>query len=339
MRHCGFHECPSAVSPALPGVRPRVRGRRDRPGTGRGHHPGPPVRAAAPGRLVVRGRAERPGRPAARGGPRVRAAEPGAAARRADHRLRAADGGGLRTPPGGCGGLARCGAGHGGTCRLAGPDRWGRGRGPSAGGRGAGPAAHRHRVRGGRAVPGGAPDAPAGAAQRASGGGGRYGLRHGLGVHQVGGRGLRTGRAGLAVARSGGDRRPGVLRPAALAGGLPGCGPDRAAGHGDRGQPGGSGGGRHLPVRRGLPLRGGGHGGGTGQRPAGGGRPDPAHGRAAARAGVRCRRRDRGGTSAGRCRSRSRGTCASRSGGAVRWCCRWSRNGRSAGRPTPAARP
>lgn len=63
------------------------------------------------------------------------------------------------------------------------------------------------------------------------------------------------------------------------------------------------------------------------------------NGRAAARTGVRCRRRGRGGTSAGRCRSRSRGTCGSRSGGAVRWCCRWNRNARSADLRTPAARP
>lgn len=338
--HCGIHECPSAVGPALPGVRRGVRGRRDRPGTGRGEHARPPVRAAAPRRLVVRGRAQRPGRPAARGGPRVRPAEPGAAAGRADHRLRAADGGRLRAPPGGRCRMARRAAGHGGPGRTAGPD--GRGRGPAAGRRETEPAADRHRRRGDRVVRGGAPDAPAGVAQRAAGGRGRHGLRHGLRVHQIGGRVHRksgAGRARRTVARPGGDRRPGVRRTTALAGGLPGCGADRTAGHGDRGQPGGRGGRRHLAVRRGLPVRVGGHGGGTGQRRTGGGRPDPAHGRAAARTGVRCRRRGRGGTSAGRCRSRSRGTCGSRSGGAVRWCCRWNRNARSADLRTPAARP
>lgn len=55
---------------------------------------------------------------------------------------------------------------------------------------------------------------------------------------------------------------------AAVAGGLPGRRPDRAAGHGDRGQPGGGGDGRHHAVRRGLPVRGGGRDGGRGQRRA-----------------------------------------------------------------------
>lgn len=296
MGHCGNHECPCAVGPALPGVRPRVRGRRDRPGAGGGEHPRPAVRAAAPGRLVVCGRAERPGRPAARGGPRVRPAEPGPAARRADHRVRPADGGPLRAPPGGCRGLARRGDRHGGAGRAAGADRWGGCRGPAAVGRGAEPAADRDRGRGGRAGPGGAPDAPgapAGAAQRAAGGRGRYGLRHGLRLHEVGGRGrrglrLRPGPDRLDVARSGGDRRAGRGRAAALPGRLPGRGAGRAAGHADRGQSGGRGGGRHLAVRRGLPVRAGGHGGGPGQRRAGGGRPGPARGRAAARTGVRC---------------------------------------------------
>ncbi|EFL18876.1 predicted protein [Streptomyces sp. C] len=134
----------------------------------------------------------------------------------------------------------------------------------------------------------------------------------------------------------------GVRRAAAVAGGLSGGGADRAAGHRDRGQPGGRGGGRGLAVRRRFPVRDRRGGGGADERRPGGGRPDPAHGRAAARAGVRSlrfRRPCSGGTSGGRCRSRSRGRCASRSAGGGRWSCRSSRSGRCAGRRRPAGRP
>ncbi len=338
MRHCGQHECPRAVGPALPGVRARVRRGRDRPGTGRGDDAGPPVRAAAPGGLVGGGRAERSRRPAARGGAGLWSAEPGPAARCADHRLRPAAGGVLRRPPVRPGRLAWCGAGDRGAGRAAGADGRRPGR-AEPGGLRAVPAAGRDRGRGGRAVPGRAPDAPAGAAQRAARRGGGPVLRDGLGVHQIGGGRLRHGFPGRPGARPRGHRAAGGGRAAAVAGGLPGRRAHRAAGHRHRGQPGGRRGGRHLPLRGGFPVRGRGHGGGAGQRRARGVRTGPAHRRTRAHPRVRWRPRGRGGTSAGRCRSRSRAPCASRSAGGGRWCCQWIRSARSAGPPPPAARP
>lgn len=354
----------------MPGVRRGVCGRSDRPGAGRVRYDGPAVRAGAPARLVRRDRAERPRRPAARGGAGLRAAEPGAAARCPHHRLRAPDGSCFRTTPGRSGRLARGRPGHGRAGGPAGPDGRGRAGRAVPVGRGAEPAPDGDRRPGVRTVPGRAPGAAGHRAQRAAGhrGGGR--LRDGLGVHEVGGGELRPGRAGHAVAGADRDRRAGRHRTAAVAGGLPRRRADRAAGHRDGGQSGGRGGGRHRTVRRGLPLRDGRRRRGAGERGGGGDRARPAHRRAPGRAWARTvgtgaghgsgrgpgpdsgfrrgpgsgpvlrwRLRGPAGTSAGRCRCRSRGPCASRSAGAARSSCRSSRSGRSAARRRPPSRP
>lgn len=86
-----------------------------------------------------------------------------------------------------------------------------------------------------------------------------------------------SGDAGAGICGAAGDRRVRGRRAAPVPDRVPGCRADRAAGHGDRGEPGDSRGRRHHHVRRGVPARYGGHRARAGVRGGRRGRADPAH--------------------------------------------------------------
>ncbi|CUM36709.1 hypothetical protein BN2537_2383 [Streptomyces venezuelae] len=274
-RDRGRYEPTPAVRAPVPGLGGRLRCRRDRAGAGRGLRLRSALRAAAqPGVVGVRP-AQRSRRDPARGRARLRSAQPGPAAGRPHDRLRAAHGGPLRRPPGRAAGLAGRPHGHGRPRRPAEPHE--RLRRAVARRRGAVDARGGHDRRGGRPLHGGPPGGPVRAAQRDPRRRGRCLVRHGLGLHQVRGRGMdlrRPARRVDGAARALGTRRD---RAAPLAGLVPGRGARRPARHGHRGEPGGRGGRGSHALRRELPLRHGGHRRRAGLRRGRGGRPGPAH--------------------------------------------------------------
>lgn len=220
VRRGGTHECPRSVRGALVRLGRRVRGRRHHPGAGRADLSRPGLRAGAPSRLVGRRRADRPGRAAARGRPRLRPPVARPAARRADDRLRASDGGPVRRPQGRSGGLAGRDHGHGrtrgpavagGLVRRELPEQCpasGAGRGGGRLGRGA--------------HGGGARGAPApGRAEHPAGGRRGHRVQHVVGVHQDRRRGLVAARLARGPVEPRRDRRLRHRGHAALAGLLP----------------------------------------------------------------------------------------------------------------------